>query len=260
MIVSLAVKSRDTSSVEPNAAGSARSKTIFYPGSWRVAVGTPFVPRQPKVFRLTLAPNHVPEVIWLEELGPPLPRRCMNGRSSVVTVSFQKTRIRKTLPAPAPAPAVYKPLPPGPLPSYSFTGVSPSPFFLRDANSPPFFLHWLFSPPIHRRANRTFVFRPQMGTYFPGYLTGGLDWMSNLSAPDPTWTLPILTSASMMVSHGTTRTRLLACWLACLPGFAALVGFVARVGSGWMVVGVLVRDKTMYFIFDCFEEMHPRPV
>lgn len=39
----------------------------------------------------------------------------------------------------------------------------------------------------------------QMGTYFPGYLTGGFDWMPNLSAPDPTWTLPILTSASLMV-------------------------------------------------------------
>ncbi|CAN0442898.1 unnamed protein product, partial [Scytosiphon promiscuus] len=40
-----------------------------------------------------------------------------------------------------------------------------------------------------------------MGTYFPGYLTGGFDWMPNLSAPDPTWTLPILTSASLMVSR-----------------------------------------------------------
>ncbi|CAM9872631.1 unnamed protein product [Scytosiphon promiscuus] len=44
-----------------------------------------------------------------------------------------------------------------------------------------------------------FVATRDMGTYFPGYLTGGFDWMPNLSAPDPTWTLPILTSASLML-------------------------------------------------------------
>ena len=44
-----------------------------------------------------------------------------------------------------------------------------------------------------------------MGTYFPGYLTGGMDWMANLNAPDPTYTLPIITSASMIVSRDTSE-------------------------------------------------------
>ncbi|CAB1102814.1 unnamed protein product [Ectocarpus sp. CCAP 1310/34] len=44
-----------------------------------------------------------------------------------------------------------------------------------------------------------FLATRDMGMYFPGYMTGGLDWMVNLSAPDPTWTLPILTSGSMIL-------------------------------------------------------------
>ena len=40
-----------------------------------------------------------------------------------------------------------------------------------------------------------------MGMYFPGYMTGGMDWMLNLSSTDPTWTLPIVTSASFVVSQ-----------------------------------------------------------
>eukprot|EP00752_Nemacystus_decipiens_P007761 g6935.t1 len=44
-----------------------------------------------------------------------------------------------------------------------------------------------------------FLATRDMGTYFPGYMTGGMEWMSNLNVPDPTWTLPILTSASMIL-------------------------------------------------------------
>lgn len=39
-----------------------------------------------------------------------------------------------------------------------------------------------------------------MGLYFPGYATGGMDWMLDLGATDPTYVLPVLTAASMMVS------------------------------------------------------------
>ncbi|CAM9592759.1 unnamed protein product [Ectocarpus fasciculatus] len=44
-----------------------------------------------------------------------------------------------------------------------------------------------------------FLATRDMGLYFPGYMTGGLDWMANLHVPDPTWTLPILTSGSMIL-------------------------------------------------------------
>lgn len=39
-----------------------------------------------------------------------------------------------------------------------------------------------------------------MGLYFPGYATGGMDWVLDLGATDPTYVLPVLTAASMMVS------------------------------------------------------------
>eukprot|EP00903_Cladosiphon_okamuranus_P015678 g14476.t1 len=44
-----------------------------------------------------------------------------------------------------------------------------------------------------------FIATRDMGTYFPGYMTGGMDWVLNLNATDPTWTLPIITSASMIL-------------------------------------------------------------
>ena len=39
-----------------------------------------------------------------------------------------------------------------------------------------------------------------MGQYFPGYATGGLEWVSNLAVPDPTYILPVIACSTMVVS------------------------------------------------------------